>query len=156
MPGNDRRAMRYNSNFGKVGSFNTNSEAVLLGEGGNIHILCLPEYCQRSQTDVKYRSPGRGASQAGIWGSLAPASFSGREEGQRSKALGGLKKLELRSHAPDAPPWSDPEPFLLLLKELLHPRVGAGAAPALLSPPHPPTGSYKIHYLMNFPHIPWR
>ena len=26
--------MRYNSNFGKVGSFSTNSEAVLLGAGG--------------------------------------------------------------------------------------------------------------------------
>lgn len=125
--------------FKKVGFFNANSEAVLLGQ--SVHVLRLPEYCQCPKESLgRCRSTERWTLQAG--GMPTPPSRQGKR--QRTQAL------QSDSTLPRLLLWSDLGPGAIpSYAELLHLREG-------LPLPSCPPGSYRTHYLMNFPHIPWR
>lgn len=61
-----------------------------------------------------------------------------RGEGEKQREEGEMLKF----HTPPK------APFLLC-------RIPVGWG-WLSCPPFSPVGSYRVHYLMNFPHIPWR
>lgn len=97
-----RSALRCDSNFVKIIVFQYKLRGNFAGD--NAHIVCLPEYYQWSQRDVRCRSTERGRVQAGGSGvsDLASSSRRGRE---REPTPEGLRKADGWFHTPDAPTW---------------------------------------------------